>query len=139
MPYIRSDNRTARTRFVDLLVPSQDLTPDAAGFPAASSSGVVSGGVTKAGLELGDVGVLRLVFNCTVAGTTLTPIIETSFDNAVADAYRACPTAGAFAAVTATGITRATYFPDRWVRVRWAAPTGSFTFTLSGEGLTSGP
>lgn len=135
MPYMRADNRTARTRFVDLLVPSLDLSVDAAGAPTPSSSGVVAGAITKAGLELGDVGVLRLALVCTVAGTTITAIVETSSDNGVVDTWRACPTAGALAATTATGTQRATYFPDRWVRVRWAAPTGSFTFTLSGDGI----
>lgn len=133
MPYMRADNRTARTRFVDLLAPSLDLTPDATAPVATTFTG--AGAITKAGLELGDVGVLRLALVCTVAGTTITAIVETSSDNGAVDTWRACPTTGALAATTATGTQRATYFPDRWVRVRWAAATGSFTFSLSGDGI----
>jgi hypothetical protein len=76
----------------------------------------------------------RLDLNVTAAsGTTpsMTVTVETSKDGATN-----WVAAGAFAAVTTTGVTRKTVGGlDRFVRVSWAitGTTPSFTFTVSGE------
>jgi len=85
-------------------------------------------------IELSGHGTLRLDLVTSVAASSATVKIQTSFDNGVTDAWR---DVASFQAQTATGTVRQV-FPglDRWVRANLSAlSSGPTTVSLSGEAI----
>ena len=116
-------------RGIDLIAATAGKTNRGISTPATQSISA-TGGLT--GVETAGHGTVRLDLVTTVAATSATFTIETSFDNGVTDTWR---TVAAFSAQTATGTARKVFTGlDRWVRVNLTALTaGPTTVSLSGE------
>lgn len=116
---------------VDLIAGTVGRFNRGVSVPATQSVAAV-GAVAGGGVEVAGGGTLRLDLATTVAATSATVTIQTSFDNGVTDAWR---TVASFPAQTAIGVVRQVFTGlDRWVRANVTVLTaGPTTVSVSGE------
>ena len=118
-------------RGIDLIAGTAGKTNRGISTPATqslSATGAVAGG----GVVVSGHGSMRLDLVTSVAASSATITIQTSFDNGVTDSWR---TVASFPAQTATGTVRQVFTGlDRWVRANLTAlTTGPTTVSISGE------
>ncbi len=135
MGYLKGNKRYAKTRVVDMVAEAE--VPDGSSATAETKTATANGN----GVELGDVGTLRLKLNVTAAsGTTPTLDIkvQTSADNGVTDAWRDLAVSASFGQKTGVAAEQKCFVGcDRWVRVvkTIGGTTPSFTYTIFGEAV----
>ena len=120
-------------RGVDLVAGTAGKTNRGISSPqtvSLAATGAFAGG----GVEVSGHGTARLDLITSVAASSATVTIQTSFDNGATDAWR---TVAAFPAQTATGTVRQSFTGlDRWIRANLTAlTTGPTTVSLSGEAV----
>ena len=118
-------------RGIDLIAGTAGKTNRGISTPSTQSV-IAIGAVAGGGVEVSGHGTARLDLVTSVAATSATVTIQTSFDNGVTDAWR---TVAAFPAQTAVGTVRQVFTGlDRWVRANVTTlTTGPTTISLSGE------